>query len=107
MPLPKPTPTESQDDFLARCIPVAYGEFPDEAQAAAVCYTQWEQGFKKVKKGKYKTQNVHPSIFGGAKEEFYSWEECISDMKAEGYSDDAAANICGAIKAGTARGGRK
>ena len=42
MPLPKPRATESEDEFIARCVPVALNEFPDEAQAVAVCYTEWE-----------------------------------------------------------------
>jgi len=102
MPLPNPTAGESQDDFMARCIPVAMDEFPDEAQAAAVCYTQYEQ---KYTKSKYRTLDVNPLT--GGRFATYPWDECISDMKSQGYSDDAAANICGAIKAGTADGGRR
>jgi len=102
MPLPNPAPAESQDDFMARCIPVALEEFPDEAQASAVCYTQYEQGFRKEK---YRTLETNP-LTGGKFAE-YPWDECIRDMKSQGYSEEAANNICGAIKAGTARGGRR
>jgi len=28
----------------------------------------------------------------------YPWDQCMSDMKAQGYDDDSAANICEAIK---------
>lgn len=94
MPLPTPRVTENQDEFMARCIPVAYEEFPDEAQAAAVCYTQWE----KREFEKFKTLSYNP--LSGAKMKFYDWDVCIADMKAEGYSDEVAAKICGSIKAG-------
>jgi hypothetical protein len=29
----------------------------------------------------------------------YPWDECIADMKAEGYGEEAAKRICGAIRA--------
>jgi len=29
----------------------------------------------------------------------YPWDECISDMKSQGYGDEAAKRICGAIRA--------
>ena len=43
MPLPKPTPGESQKDFIARCMSDAKSEFPDQDQRLAVCYTQWRE----------------------------------------------------------------
>jgi len=41
----KPSPGEPRDEFISRCIPVLKGEgYPDD-QAAAICYSYWEQGF--------------------------------------------------------------
>ena len=42
MPIPKPTSTERQEDYINRCIPVLVEQdnLPKE-QAAAVCYAQW------------------------------------------------------------------
>jgi hypothetical protein len=41
----KPSPGEPKDEFISRCIPVLKGEgYPDD-QAAAICYSTWEQGF--------------------------------------------------------------
>jgi len=40
-----PSPGEPRDEFISRCIPVLKGEgYPDD-QAAAICYSYWEQGF--------------------------------------------------------------
>jgi len=43
MPLPKPS-GESQDEFISRCMSELAGEFPDQEQRLAVCYTQWKGG---------------------------------------------------------------
>jgi hypothetical protein len=43
MPLPNPTPTEPQDEFISRCMAEIKGEFPDKDQRLAVCYTQWRE----------------------------------------------------------------
>lgn len=45
MPLPKPSPSESQKDFIQRCMSEAT-EFPDQEQRLAVCYTQWRERSK-------------------------------------------------------------
>jgi hypothetical protein len=40
-----PSPGEPKDEFISRCIPVLRGEGYPEDQAAAICYSTWEQGF--------------------------------------------------------------
>lgn len=44
MPLPKPNPTESQKEFIAKCMlnPTMNNEFPNKDQRLAVCYQQWK-----------------------------------------------------------------
>ena len=46
MPLPKPKPGESQNDFIGRCVadPIMGREFQDREQRAAVCYYQYTNG---------------------------------------------------------------
>ena len=40
-----PSAGESEGEFISRCIPVVRGEgYPDD-QAAAICYSYWEEGF--------------------------------------------------------------
>lgn len=48
MPMPKPRADESHDDFMSRCMgsDVMNDDFPDQAQRAAVCQTQWEDSKK-------------------------------------------------------------
>jgi len=45
MPLPTPTPEESKNEFVARCMSDAktQEEFPDSQQRIAVCIAQYEQ----------------------------------------------------------------
>lgn len=40
MPLPSKTPTETRDEYIARCMKELESEFPDPKQRAAVCYLQ-------------------------------------------------------------------
>ena len=37
----EPTPGESEDEFVSRCIPVLKGEGYDDSQAAAICYASY------------------------------------------------------------------
>lgn len=41
MPIPTPTPLETRDEFVSRCIAKMRDEGKDEKQAAAICYTTW------------------------------------------------------------------
>lgn len=38
----KPFPTESEDDYIARCVTVQMDEGKDLEQALAICYTTWD-----------------------------------------------------------------
>jgi len=38
----EPGPTESQDEFIPRCIEYVINEGKDNEQAAAICYSMWE-----------------------------------------------------------------
>jgi hypothetical protein len=46
--MPTPGPNEKQDDFVSRCIPIVLrdGTAKDQAQAAAVCNSMWQQAQK-------------------------------------------------------------
>lgn len=48
MPLPIPTPTESHEKFISRCMAdeKTVSEFPDESQRYAVCEAQYSRGEK-------------------------------------------------------------
>lgn len=42
MPVDKPKPGESREDYLAYCIPAEIKEGYDSDQAAAICYQKFE-----------------------------------------------------------------
>lgn len=44
----EPGPTESQDEFIGRCISYVSKEGYAEDQAAAICYSKWENRFYEV-----------------------------------------------------------
>ena len=41
-----PRAGETEDEFISRCIPVVIGEGKDQDQAAAICYSYWEERFE-------------------------------------------------------------
>lgn len=43
MPLPNPRKGEKQKDFISRCHSAIKGEFPDQKQRTAVCFSQWRK----------------------------------------------------------------
>ena len=49
MPLPSPRTTETQKDFIDRCMgdSVMNNEYPKQSQRRAVCQTQWDDRKKK------------------------------------------------------------
>ena len=45
MPIPTPKPTETQKDFIKRCMgdSAMISEYPQTDQRFAVCQNQWEE----------------------------------------------------------------
>ena len=41
MPIPKPTATETQKEYMQRCVKVTIKEY-DKEQAIAICYNKWK-----------------------------------------------------------------
>ena len=48
--MPKPMPGQSQDDFIATCVPQVLDEGTAEnpEQAVAICYSMWEEAKKEI-----------------------------------------------------------
>jgi hypothetical protein len=44
--MPDPTSSESQDEFLSRCVPLLVEEGRPQDQAVAMCYSYWEEAKK-------------------------------------------------------------
>jgi len=49
MPIPKPKPDETEDDFISRCMSAIADEYDDNDQALAICGTQWREREKSMK----------------------------------------------------------
>ena len=45
--MPKPEAGEKKDEYIARCIPILKGEGHEQDEAAAICYSMWEQNTEK------------------------------------------------------------
>lgn len=43
MPLPTPGKSETREAFHSRCMKSVQGEFKDQKQRNAVCYSQWRR----------------------------------------------------------------
>ena len=72
-----PSPGEPRDEFISRCIPVLKGEgYPDD-QAAAICYSYWEQGFG------VDTGNLQPYVEQVIGDAVFSEEKFQQDLLAE------------------------
>lgn len=41
--MPKPTPQETQDEFMQRCVPEVIAEGNEQAQAVAICLSYWNK----------------------------------------------------------------
>jgi len=40
--MPEPRGSETEQEFMSRCIPELIGEGKDQAQASAICYSLYE-----------------------------------------------------------------
>lgn len=49
----EPTSEESKDEFVSRCIGVEVGNGYDESQAAAMCYSKWDEAKTKQRTSKF------------------------------------------------------
>jgi len=43
MPIPSPKKKEKQDKYISRCMSTLKGEFKDQKQRAAVCFSEWRK----------------------------------------------------------------
>ena len=86
-----PSPGEPRDEFISRCIPVLKGEgYPDD-QAAAICYSTWEQGFgvDTASLQPYVEQNITDAVF--SEEKFQ--QDLLAEMQKKGEEYDPATAI--------------
>jgi hypothetical protein len=61
----EPSPNESKDDFLPRCIEYVINEGKESEQAVAICSSLWHQKFKAEKKIVFAVQDEEQKIVSG------------------------------------------
>lgn len=44
MPIPKPSPTQTKDEFIKECMsnPIMVSEYSQESQRYAICWVRWK-----------------------------------------------------------------
>lgn len=60
MPIPQPTPTETKDEFISRCMadPKMNEEYQDESQRFAVCNSSYlDTKFDEIRTHLYNNKN--------------------------------------------------
>ena len=74
--MPKPTPSETKDEFLTRCMgdEEALNDFPDEAQRYAVCNSKWEES-KMSAISKYRAEFAEPKRIS------FDYDETLTQAK--------------------------
>jgi hypothetical protein len=79
MPIPIPTPDESQEEFIKRCIPEIIGEYDEEGQAYSICSSSYENS----------TQGGVVGSFGRTKFEFEpNHKETMSEFMSRCMSNE-------------------
>ena len=129
MPIPSKQAGETKDEFISRCVSSIDDEYPLNQAVAICnaqfgIYKMQEETTPEIDPAELEAcmlalQGQNPSYSGAvamkicvdritqteeASAEFqkfadYPWDECISDMKSQGYGEEAAQRICGAIRA--------
>jgi len=61
----EPGKGERKDDFIPRCISYVVSEGKDAGQAAAICYSMWDQHFSEPKSESFKIQDEDKRIISG------------------------------------------
>jgi hypothetical protein len=108
MPIPNPTPQETEEEFVGRCMHEIGSEY-DQDQALAICYASFEKSnmsSSKFSEYRIKTQmglavkdaenrGIKLAEEGGGA---YPWDECIADQEARYGDEETAKRVCGYIK---------
>lgn len=58
MPIPKPKPQEDESAYVSRCMSAIGGEYDDQAQAVAICYSTYRRGEMQKMSGQEKINSM-------------------------------------------------
>jgi len=58
MPIPKPKPQEDESAYVSRCMSAIGGEYDDQSQAVAICYSTYRRGEMQKMSGQEKINSM-------------------------------------------------
>lgn len=85
MPLPRPGESESEKDFIGRCMKALSGEFEDNAQRSAVCYKQWRGKSKDMAYDLKDVEIFKPGTWNGKKYTEQDIDDLVDSFGKVGY----------------------
>jgi hypothetical protein len=107
MPIPKPNASESQNDYVGRCMHEIASEYDTNEQSVAICINTYEKGnMNKTSENRVASKLAGIKLVYAAKEsdkmaedtKSLPWEDCIAKMMDEYGDKDIAEKVCGMIK---------
>ena len=85
MPLPTPRDSESEKDFISRCMSALAGEFPDDKQRSAVCYRQFRGDSAKHAQSLVGVEVFRPGRWNGKDYTDQDIDDLVSSFNDLGY----------------------
>ena len=92
----KPTSSETEQDFIGRCMSEEKDSFPDNTQRYAVCKSKWDESLSEVSLEEEDIQAIYdrlPAVEKGEMEDVYV-ERCIPTLYPSDYDQQQAASFC-------------
>ena len=93
MPIPTPTKSEKEDEYIGRCISEIASEYDAEGQAYAVCKGEWDKPTELAEHETEPELKNLPDVKAGETEDRYL-QRCIPTLYPEKYDQRIAASYC-------------
>ena len=93
MPIPTPTKSEKEDEYIGRCISEIASEYDAEGQAYAVCKGEWDKPTEMAQHETEPELKNLPDVKAGETEDRYL-QRCIPTLYPEKYDQRIAASYC-------------
>lgn len=92
MPIPQPTRTDTEDQYISRCVEFLVNEGTEEQAAIAICYQQWENKAMLIDKSQFKTKKDMLHYMSENKELLIAQKK--SQLKrADGFAFNGLSNV--------------
>lgn len=94
----KPTSSETEQEFISRCMSEEKESFPEQDQRYAVCKSKWDKENMSTEDITDNLDELETEVSQGFAE--YPWDECIADQMKQYGDEEIAKRVCGAIRWG-------